>query len=89
MKRNRLAIVALLLGITSFINLFGLEKGIMAIIAGWMAIGEIREEPELGGKGMAWAGLVLGAVSVVAIIIFIALKGPQFLDYLKNLPKPQ
>ena len=87
MKRNKLAIIALLLGIFSFVNLFGLEKGLMAIIAGWIAIREIRENSELSGKGMAWAGVILGALSMVVITILVIWKGPQFLQFLRNLPK--
>ena len=89
MKRNRLAIIALALGITSFVNLFGLEKGLMAIVAGWMAIQEIKEEPALRGKGMAWAGVVLGAFSIVVITVLVIWKGPQIFEYLKTLPKPR
>jgi hypothetical protein len=89
MKRNRLAIVALLLGIMSFINLFGLEKGIMAIVAGWMAILEIKEEPSFKGKGMAWAGIVLGAFSITMITLLVIWKGPQIFEFLKNLPNPK
>ena len=87
MKRCRLAIIALLLGITSLVNLFGLEKGVMAIIVGWFAIGEIKNEPSLKGKGMAWAGLILGALSIITIVVVLIWKGPQLLQQLKLLQK--
>ena len=87
MKRCRLAIIALLLGITSLVNLFGLEKGVMAIIVGWLAIGEIKNEPSLKGKGMAWAGLILGALSIITIVVVLIWKGPQLLQQLKLLQK--
>jgi hypothetical protein len=87
MKRSNLAFIALLLGIASFVNLLGLEKGLVAIVAGWLAIREIRDTPQVSGKGMAWAGVVLGALSIVTIVFFMILKGPQLLEYLKNLPK--
>ncbi len=88
MKRCRLAIIALLLGITSMINLLGLEKGVMAVIVGWLAIGEIKNQPSLKGKGMAWAGLILGVLSIITILVVLIWKGPQLLQQLKLLQKP-
>jgi hypothetical protein len=87
MKRSNLAFIALLMGIASFINLLGLEKGLIAIVAGVLAIRELRKAPELSGKSMAWAGAILGALSIVTIVFFMILKGPQLLEYLKSLPK--
>ncbi len=87
MKRCKLAIIALLLGITSLVNLFGLEKGVMAIIVGWLAIGEIKNQPSLKGKGMAWAGVILGALSIITIVVVLIWKGPQLLQQLKLLQK--
>lgn len=87
MKRNQLPLIALLLGIASIINLFGLEKGIMAVIAGWLALRELKAEPESGGKGMAWAGVILGAASIVFVIVVLIWKGPDLMHYLKSLPR--
>lgn len=88
MAKNRLALVALLAGIAAFFNLFGLEKGILAIAIGWMALGEIKQDPELTrGEGLAWAGIILGALSIVLILGLILFKGPQILQYLRHLPK--
>lgn len=87
MNRCRLAIIALLLGITSMINLLGLEKGVMAVIVGWLAIGEIKNQPSLKGKGMAWAGLILGVLSIITILVVLIWKGPQLLQQLKLLQK--
>jgi hypothetical protein len=88
MKRCRLAMVALLLGITSFVNLLGLEKGIVAILVGWLAIREIKEDPARKGKRMAWAGLILGLLSVIIIIFMLIWKGPQLLQQLRLLETP-
>ena len=85
MKRCKLASIALLLGIASLINLFGLEKGIVAIVAGWMAIREIKEEPLLKGKGIAWAGFILGVLSIITIISLLIWKGPHLLQQLRLL----
>ncbi len=89
MKRCRLAMIALLLGIISFVNLMGLEKGVMAIIVGWWAIREIKEDPARKGTGMAWAGFILGLLSVILIISMLIWKGPQLLQQLRMLEKLQ
>ena len=87
MKKNKLALIVLLLGIFSFINLFGLEKGLMAMIAGCLALQEIKNEPTLRGKKLVWTGIILGALSMATIFALIIWKGPQFLHQLKNLSK--
>ncbi|HCJ67245.1 MAG TPA: hypothetical protein DHV62_07995, partial [Elusimicrobia bacterium] len=60
MKKSKFAIVSLVLGIFSFIQLFGLEKGILAVIFGFLALNEIQSNPEMKGKNYAWAGIALG-----------------------------
>ena len=52
MRTSGLAITALVLGIIGF--------SIFAIIFGGVALGQIRKNPNLTGRGMAIAGLVLG-----------------------------
>lgn len=85
MRKSRLAIVALLMGIVSFINLLGLEKGIMAIIIGWLALQEVNEQPGSTGKRLAWAGIILGITSIGLIIIIGVTMGPKIMHFFNNL----
>ncbi|HEX2952902.1 MAG TPA: DUF4190 domain-containing protein [Bacillota bacterium] len=85
MKRSKLAIAALLMGIVSFVNLLGLEKGVMAIVIGWMALQEAKKEPDTGGKSLAWAGIVLGIASIGLIITISVIMGPKIIHFFKNL----
>jgi hypothetical protein len=65
---NTAAVVSLVSGIVSwfFCPLVG---GIVAVITGHMAHGQIRRSGE-GGAGMATAGLVLGYIHLAAAVLF-------------------
>jgi hypothetical protein len=77
-QKYAFATASLLLGIASFISLLGLEKGILAVIFGWLAIKD-HPLPSLA-KHRAWAkaGLALGAMHV-ALVLAIVLFGWQIL----------
>ncbi|MGI8641165.1 MAG: DUF4190 domain-containing protein [Pyrinomonadaceae bacterium] len=67
--------VSLVLGILSFV-LFccygGFPLGIAALITGYLGMNNANKDSmKYGGRGMAIAGLILGAVSVVGSFIFI------------------
>ncbi len=67
---NGMAVAALVLGILTFVCL-GPIAGILAIIFGFLGM---KKAKEIGGtgKGMALAGLILGAVgTVLSVIVFI------------------
>jgi hypothetical protein len=74
---NGLAVASLVMGLVGFI-LFGLG-GLLAIIFGHIARGQIRRSPDRqAGSGLALAGLILGYLQViggvlVAIVAVIAL----------------
>ena len=74
-KTNGLAVASLVLGILSLLLFFTVVPpfilGILAVVFG--AIGISRANQGAGGKGMAVAGLVCGALGVVVAILFIAL----------------
>jgi hypothetical protein len=69
------ATLALATGLASFVCLFGLG-GILAIVLGWVAHGEIeRSQGRLSGKGLASAGIGLGITNLVATIVGIGVLG--------------
>ncbi len=66
-RTSGLAIAALVLGI---LWLFGLGS-LLALIFGLIALSQIRKSAgTLGGKGMAIAGVVLGGLGLVSILLF-------------------
>lgn len=64
------AIASLVCAIIGFF-LFGIILGPIAIALATGAKRKIREDPELGGDGMATAGLVIGIVDTVLHGIFV------------------
>ena len=71
-KVHELAIISLVIGILSFINLFGIEKALLAVILGIIALRRIAApESTAKGEGFAAGGIVLGSVSAILSIFFI------------------
>lgn len=64
------ATAALAIGIACYVNLFQLEKALLAVIFGWLALR--GRGPRLESRrGFAWIGLILGAVALIAIPILL------------------
>lgn len=66
-QNKTLAIVSLVIGIVSALCCSSVFLvGIAAIVTGFMAKGKASSNPEeYGGTGMAWAGIILGGVSLL------------------------
>jgi len=69
-RTNRFAIAALVCGVLQFCGLF--PAGIVAIILGHKALRQIRETAE-DGYGLAKAGLILGYVGLVLVLLVFML----------------
>ena len=81
--KSRLAIFALVAGLVCFLNQLGIEKAILAITAGYMALNEIQREGKKG-KGLAWAGIGLGIAYIITITILGIIYWPQLLELIKH-----
>ena len=72
---NALAIVSLVAGIAGYVLPHPFIAGLVAIVTGHMARGQIRRTGE-GGGGLALAGLILGylhfAISVIVVVVILA-----------------
>lgn len=66
-KTSGMAIAALVTGIAAFV-VFG-PLAVLAIIFGAIGISQANKDPNLKGKGMAVAGLVLGIIAVAGWVI--------------------
>jgi hypothetical protein len=87
--RKGLAIASLVLGIVSIPTLGLLGVGaVTAIVLGAVALNRIKKEPAIyGGKGMAIAGIITSAVSLLLIAGFSIMASvaiPQFLKTLES-----
>lgn len=71
-----LAITSLVCGLAGLILswlVFPVLASIAAVITGHMALGQTKDNPALGGRGLAIAGLILGYVVVAAILLMIVM----------------
>jgi purine-cytosine permease-like protein len=60
--------------------------GLVAVVLGVVALSQLKQHPELAGRGFAITGIVLGALAllivIMAVVIFIL--SPQLLQHLQN-----
>jgi hypothetical protein len=76
MKTSGWAVASLVLGILSFLCL-PFIAAVVAIVFGVIAKGGIkRSKEELGGSGLATAGIVLGIVNLAILLVFAAVLVP-------------
>lgn len=85
--RNEFAIASLVVGITSFISLAGMEKAIVAIVFGALALKRMERETQLIGKKLATAGIILGIFSIIATTVFIVKFLPKIQQRMMQLQK--
>ena len=90
-QTSNLAVVSLVAGILTWI-LIPLLGAIVAIVTGHMARRDIREsQGHLEGNGLATAGLVLGYIQIVVVVIpicvitILVLLGPSIGDVFSNI----
>ncbi len=67
-----LAVASLVLGIVSLF-LFGIIAGPLAII-----FGALRVKPGSAGRGMAIAGIILGALGIIGYIVLLSVLGHMY-----------
>jgi hypothetical protein len=72
-RTSGLAVASLVLGVLSvFGGIFLFVVPVLAVIFGHVALGACHRDPQLSGRGMAVAGLVLGWICLGLIIAWIA-----------------
>ena len=86
-QKYAFATASLILGIFSFVNLLGLEKPILAIIFGWLAL-RTRPEPLLTEHRVwAKAGVVLGTIILIVVPTLIILNFHRLQEFVQILSK--
>lgn len=70
-QSNSMAILALVLGILSFVCLWGIG-GVLAIVFGVLGLGRARST-DGEGRGLSVAGIVLGIVNIMVSIVVVVL----------------
>jgi hypothetical protein len=72
-QKYAFATVSLILGISCFVNLLGLEKAILAIVFGWLALRAIPAPTLVAHRVWAKAGVVLGILPLILLPIILIL----------------
>ena len=86
-QKYAFAAVSLVLGISCFVNLLGLEKAILAIIFGWLAL---RAEPApILREHRAWAkiGVVFGILPLIILPTILILNYDRLRELVECLSK--
>ena len=86
-QKYAFATASLILGIFSFVNLLGLEKPILAIIFGWLAL-RTKPAPQLN-EHRVWAktGVTLGSIVLIVIPTLIILNFDRLREFIDVLSK--
>ncbi len=86
-QKYAFATISLILGLACFINLAGLEKAVLAVIFGWLAL-KSTPAPVLKARRV-WAkiGVVLGLTVLVVIPTIILLNLDRLREILEALMK--
>ena len=86
-QKYAFATASLILGIFSFVNLLGLEKPILAIVFGWLAL-RTQPAPQLT-QHRVWAktGVVLGTIVLIVVPTLIILNFHRLQEIIEILSK--
>lgn len=86
-QKYAFATASLILGICSFVNLLGLEKPILAIIFGWLAL-RTNPAPQLTEHRVwAKAGVTLGTIILIVVPVLIILNFNELREFVEILSK--
>ena len=81
------ATVSLVLGISCFFSLLGLEKAILAIAFGWLALRATPAPKLKEHRSWAKAGMILGVLPFIILPIIIFLNFDRLREFIELLEK--
>lgn len=77
------ALISLILGIVSYLQLLGIEKALLATIFGVIALKNINRNNEVKGSKYAYWGIGLGLIYMLLVFLIIVVKGNDILSILR------
>jgi hypothetical protein len=86
-QKYAFATVSLVLGIFCFVNLLGLEKPILAIIFGWLALRSVPEPRLTQHRIWAKVGVVLGAIVLIVVPVLIIINFDRLREFVEVLSR--
>ena len=81
-QKYAFATASLLMGICCFTNLLGMEKALLAILFGWLALRAPRVRLR---RGWAMAGIGLGVVMIVTVAVVVIVKFDELAQIIQYL----
>ena len=81
------ATVSLVLGISCFVSLLGLEKAILAIAFGWLALRATPAPKLKEHRSWAKAGMILGVLPFIILPIIIFLNFDRLREFVELLER--
>jgi apolipoprotein N-acyltransferase len=79
------ATAALVMGLISYINLLSMEKAIVALVFGWLALRSTPAPALIGRRWAAITGVVLAGFLLVAVPVTLALHRDQLASVIRTL----
>ena len=86
-QKYAFATVSLVLGIFCFVNLLGLEKPILAIIFGWLALRTVPEPRLTQHRIWAKVGVVLGTIVLILLPVLIIINFDRLREFVEVLSR--
>jgi len=86
-QKYAFATVSLVLGIFCFVNLLGLEKPILAIIFGWLALRSVPEPRLTQHRIWAKVGVVLGTIVLILLPVLIIINFDRLREFVEVLSR--
>jgi hypothetical protein len=86
-QKYAFATVSLILGISCFVNLLGLEKAILAIVFGWLALRAIPAPVLAEHRTWAKAGVVLGILPLILLPTILILNFDRVKEIIECISK--
>lgn len=83
--KSKLAVASFVLGLVSFVQLFGLEKAVLAVVFGAISLKEITAGQQLNGKKYAYAAIILGSAYILIIFVLAVVKSPEMFKLLGKM----
>src|SRR5262245_46459964 len=84
-QKYAFATLSLGLGVASFVNLFGMEKGILAIVFGLLALRAAPGPSLVVRRTWGKLGIAFGAVQIAFVVAVIALNFDKLLELIRYL----
>lgn len=68
-----LPVISLILGIVGVVFCcYGFPFGVAALVTGFLGFNNVNKDPmNYGGRGLAIAGMIMGAISLFVMVIFV------------------